>query len=178
MANLALLRVAPLLSATSYVTFTFSEDTLVRPLVRTSTSAAEAKIRRHANRILPSLCAFTRRGLPYIFLSYPISIATAATNLVKAGPGVSFASDASSQARTAAILYSAGLVFSVLHFPLGPTAMSYLDRVGTDQGVEGDLEADNTANMASWLRINAIRGVVADIPSLICYFFAFLYAME
>jgi len=177
MASLALLRVAPLLSATSYVTFTFSEDTFVRPLVHTSTSSAEAKIRRHANRIFPSLYAFTRRGLPYIFLSYPISIATAAANLAKTGPGVSFGSDASPQARTAAILYSAGLIFSVLHFPFGPTAMSYLDRVGADQGVEGDFEADNTANMAFWLRINATRGAVADIPSLICYFFAFLYAM-
>jgi hypothetical protein len=29
----------------------------------------------------------------------------------------------------------------------------------------------------SWLRINLIRGVVADLPSWACYFVAFMFSM-
>lgn len=180
MAGLALLRVAPLLSATSYITFTFSEDTFIRPLVHTHGSAAGIELRRHANRILPAHNAFVRRGLPFIFLSYPISIATAAANLAGHGDGgsVSFAGDAAPRARAAAAFYAAGLVLSVLHFPFGPAAMACLKRVGEDEGVDDDPKADNTAAMVSWLKINAIRGMVADVPSWACYFIAFMLAMS
>lgn len=179
MAGLALLRVAPLLSATSYITFTFSEDTFIRPLVHTAPSAAVTELRRHANRILPAQSTFVRRGLPFIFLSYPLSIATAAANLARQDNGsLSFAGDAAPRARAAAAFYTAGLVLSVLHFPFGPSAMACLKRVGEDKGVDGDPKADNTAAIVKWLKINAIRGLVADFPSWVCYFIAFLFVMS
>ncbi|KAK4217475.1 hypothetical protein QBC37DRAFT_414589 [Rhypophila decipiens] len=178
MAGLALLRVAPLLSATSSVTFTLCEDTFIRPLVHTSPSASSAELRRHVNRMLPSHGRWTRRGLFVIFITYPLSIATAAVNLARHDNGqVDFSGDASYNARVAAGFYLAGLVFSVIHFPFGPRAMGFLKRVREDSGSDDDPAQDNTASMSSWLRINAIRGVVADVPSWVCYFAAFLFAM-
>ena len=178
MAGLALLRVAPLLSATSSVTFTLSEDTFIRPLVHTSPSTSSAELRRHVNRMLPSHSRWTRRGLAVIFITYPLSIATAAVNLARHDNGkVDLSRNASYNARVAAGFYLAGLIFSVLHFPFGPRAMGYLKRVGEDSGSDDDPEKDNTANVVSWLRINAIRGVVADVPSWVCYFAGFLFSM-
>ena len=180
MAGFALLRVAPLLSATSYITFTFCEDTFIRPLLHTAPSSASTELRQHANRIQPAFInSFTPRGLPFIFLTYPLSIATAAANLKQHdSPGVSFAGDAAPGARAAAAFYLAGLVFSVLHMPFGPTAMKWLKRVGEDKGIEGDAGADNTAGLVSWLRVNATRGILADFPSWVCYFAAFMCAMS
>ncbi|KAK3318102.1 hypothetical protein B0H66DRAFT_532616 [Apodospora peruviana] len=178
MAGLALLRVAPLLSATSSVTFTLSEDTFIRPLVHTAPSASSLELRRHVNRILPSHGRWTRRGLFVIFITYPLSIATAAANLARHDNGqVDLSGDATYNARVAAGFYLAGLAFSVIHFPFGPRAMSLLKRVREDSGNDSDATQDNTSSMVSWLRVNAIRGVVADVPSWVCYFAAFLFAM-
>ena len=55
--------------------------------------------------------------------------------------------------------------------------MGFLKRVGEDSGSDDDPEKDNTASVVSWLRINAIRGVVADVPSWVCYFAGFLFSM-
>lgn len=176
MASLALLSVAPLLSATASVTFTISEDTLIRPLMHTSPVLAEMEARQHANRILPGLMGFTRNGLTIIFTTYPISIATAAANLARHDGSVAFSKYANTNSRIAAGFYLAGLIFSFLHMAFGPSAMKLLEAVRKDKGVDGDVKADNTANMLSWLRINIIRGAVADFPSWGCYFVAFMFA--
>lgn len=176
MAGLALLSVAPLLSATGSIMFTVSEDTFIRPLMHTSPSATEMEARRYANRILPGLMGFTRNGLAIIFSTYPISIATAAANLARHDGAVELSRHAATNPRTAAGFYLAGLIFSVLHMPFGPSAMNLLESVRDDKGVDGDAKADNTASMLSWLRINMIRGFVADFPSWVCYFVAFMFA--
>jgi hypothetical protein len=177
MAGLALLRVAPLLSATSSLTFTLSEDTFIRPLIHETSSTAEKEARRHVNNILPSHGRWTQRGLAVIFITYPLSIATAAANLARHDAHVDISKGASYNSRVAAGFYLAGLFFSVIHFPFGPSAMACLKRVADNKGVEGDAKADNTASMVSWLRINLIRGVVADLPSWACYFVAFMFSM-
>ncbi|KAI3400057.1 hypothetical protein diail_4595 [Diaporthe ilicicola] len=176
MAGLALLSVAPLLSATGSIMFTISEDTFIRPLLRTSPSAAEMEARGHANRILPGLMDFTRNGLAIIFTTYPISIATAAANLARHDGAVALSAQAARNPRIAAGFYLAGLAFSVLHMPFGPAALRHLEAVRADKGTDGDAKADNTASMVSWLRINTIRACVADFPSWACYFVAFLFA--
>ncbi|KAI1342716.1 hypothetical protein F5Y15DRAFT_266129 [Xylariaceae sp. FL0016] len=174
MSKLAVLRVLPLLSATSYITFAFAEDVFIRPLVHDGSSAADIKLRRHANRILPSFNTFTARGLPFIFTTYPLSFATAAANIfLNDDTAVSFSRDAGPGPRLAALCYAAGLFFSLLHLAFGPAAMAHLDRVAADQGSEGDVKGDNTASIASWLRLNAIRATVADLPSWVCYLVAF-----
>jgi hypothetical protein len=176
MAGHALLRVAPLLSATSSLTFTLCEDTFIRPLIHKSSSTVSKEARRHVNSILPSHGRWTQRGLAVIFITYPISIATAAANLARPDGHVDMSTGASYNSRVAAGFYLAGLIFSVLHFPFGPSAMSYLKRVAENRGVEGDEKADNTAIMVSWLRINLMRGIMADIPSWACYFIAFMFS--
>ncbi|KAG8158082.1 hypothetical protein KVR01_011843 [Diaporthe batatas] len=160
MAGLALLSVAPLLSATGSIMFTISEDTFIRPLMRTAPTPAEREARRHANRILPKLMGFTRNGLAIIFTTYPISLSA----------------DAARNPRIAAGFYLAGLIFSVLHMPFGPSAMRLLESVREDKGAADDVTRDNTASMLSWLRINTIRACVADFPSWACYFMAFIFA--
>lgn len=177
MAGLALLRVAPLLSATSSLTFTLCEDTFIRPLMHESSSTAGKEARRHVNSILPSHGRWTRRGLTVIFTTYPLSIATAIANLARSDAHVDLSKTASYNARVAAGFYLTGLLFSVLHFPFGPSAMACLKRVADNKGVEGDEKADNTASMVSWLRINLTRGLVADLPSWACYFVAFMFSM-
>ncbi|KUI71854.1 hypothetical protein VM1G_07485 [Cytospora mali] len=178
MAGLALLSVAPLLSATSSITFTLSEDTFIRPLMHTSPVETELERRHHTNRALPSLIGFTRNGLAIIFTTYPLSIATAAANLARHDANVNISAHAATRPRVAAGFYLAGLIFSVLHFPFGPGAMRHLNHVKDDMGVEGDPGADNTASMVSWLRINSTRAFVADLPSWTCYFVAFMVAMS
>jgi hypothetical protein len=178
MAGLALLRVAPLLSATSSLTFTLSEDTFIRPLIHENSSTAATEARRHVNNILPSHSRWTQRGLAIIFITYPLSIATAAANLARQDAHVDISTGASYNARVTAGFYLAGLLFSVLHFPFGPSAMTYLKRVAKNTGKEGDAKMDNTASMVAWLRINLVRGVVADLPSWACYLVAFMSSMR
>ncbi|EPE27237.1 integral membrane protein [Glarea lozoyensis ATCC 20868] len=176
MAFHALLRVTPLLSATSSLTFAFCEDTFIRPLIHNGSSKTEKEARRRANSILPSHGRWTQRGLVFIFITYPISIATAAANLARPDEHLGISTEASDNARVARVFYLAGLCFSVLHFFFGHSSMACLKRVAENKGVEGDEKADNTASMILWLRINVIRGLVADLPSWICYLVAFMYA--
>lgn len=84
--------------------------------------------------------------------------------------------DAAWNPRVAAGFYLAGLILSVLHMPFGPSAMRFLEAVREDKGAADDVTHDNTASMMSWLRINTIRGCVADFPSWVCYFAAFMFA--
>jgi hypothetical protein len=178
MAGLALLRIAPFISATSSVTFTFAEDVFVRPLVHTAPSTREIELRGHANRILPAFVhGFFKRGIVLILVSYPLSFATAIANLSRSENGaVSFASDAPPLARAAAGFYLAGLFFSVMHFPFAFWAMPPLDMAKADGGKDDDPKKDNTAAIGTWLTVNAWRGALADFPSWICYFVAFMCA--
>jgi hypothetical protein len=140
-------------------------------------SKTEKEARRYVNNILPSHGRWTQRGLAFICITYPTSTATAAANLARPDKYAYISRGASYNARVAGGLYLAGLLFSVLHFVFGPSAMACLKRVADNKGVEGDERADNTASMISWSRTNLIRGLVADIPSWACYLVAFMYAM-
>ena len=178
MAGLAVLSVAPLLSSTASLIFTFSEDIFLRGFVHASPTPAEVQLRHHANRILPThLNHFFRPGLTIIFTTYPLSIATAAANIARHDTQVNI-SGLGATAKAAAGFYIAGLAFSVLHFPFGPTAMRYIKQMREDQGVEGKEKEDNVAIMGKWLKINAIRGAVADFPAWACYFVAFVLSMS
>lgn len=145
--------------------------------MHTSPSQKSLQARRYANRALPSLMGFTRNGLAIIFTTYPISIATAAANLARHDGAVGFSTHPLKRnSWIAAAFYLAGLCFSMLHMAFGPSAMKLLGEVRDDKGVDGDIITDNTAKIMSWLRINMIRGMVADVPSWICYFAAFMLA--
>jgi hypothetical protein len=173
MAGLALLRAAPFLAATSSVTFTLSEDIFIRPLAKTPTT----ELRRHANRLLPSQGRWLWPGLGIVFGTYGLSIATAIANLARGDPAVHFHS-ANSNSRLAAGFYLAGCIFSFLHFPWGVKAMALLKSIRTDSNVDGDEKRDNTAAMRAWLKVNWLRGLLADLPSWVCYFVAYMYAMS
>ncbi|KAI1147409.1 hypothetical protein F4825DRAFT_150171 [Nemania diffusa] len=164
----AFLRAAPLLAATSSLTFTVCEDMFIRPLV-----TYQPGLRSHANRILPTHGKWLWGGLSIVFSMYPISIATAAVNLATKDSAVDITGPETRQ-RVAAAFYLAGLVFSVLHFPFGKRAMYLLWTIRNDKNDDNNVKADNSAMMAAWLRVNAIRGLVADFPGWVCYLIAYV----
>ncbi|KAM7183812.1 hypothetical protein V8F33_013349, partial [Rhypophila sp. PSN 637] len=174
---LALLRVAPVLSVTVSLKFTFCEYTFVRPSVA-SNQATKVKAgsdqRDHVNYILPSFIArFVPRGMSIILTTYPLNIATAIANVTRC-------TDDRTKPRITAVFYITGTVFSMLHFPFGTKSIPYLESVrratvGRDCGVIGRIPrkdeaagkrtSDNTALIESWLRLNVARGAMADFPA-------------
>jgi hypothetical protein len=151
--------------ATSSLTFTFCEDFFTRPLAN-----PDPRFRTHNNRILPAHGRWLWGGLVIVSTMYPFSILTAAANLVyRAEPqdGLNFVDSAGRQ-RAAMGFYSAGLVFSLLHFLWGPRAMRLLASIRNDRNSEGDTKRDNTAVMKEWLNLNATRGILADFPGWAC----------
>ncbi|RYP28942.1 hypothetical protein DL767_006977 [Monosporascus sp. MG133] len=140
-----LLHAAPLLFATSSLTFTVCEDIFIRPLVELplpglTTAAATSsfssgakegeeerkkKLRVHNNRVLPGHGRWLRGGLGIVFSMYPLSIATAVANVNIA--------TATALPPMAVKLYTVGAVFSALHMVFGPRAMSLLASIREDK---------------------------------------------
>lgn len=54
--------------------------------------------------------------------------------------------------------------------------MGLLGSIRRDENIEGDKSKDNTAAMEAWVRVNAVRGILADLPGWVCYFIAFVTA--
>ncbi|KAI1078626.1 hypothetical protein F5B20DRAFT_546756 [Whalleya microplaca] len=165
--GLLLLRAAPLLASTSYVTFTVAEDIYLRPW-----GSFRPDLRAPANAVIP---AFMDRwqppGLAMIFVLYPAGIATAIANLVSKQHGIPALG---CRSRVAGYLYAAGAVFGALHFAFGPWDLAILARIGEG---EEEREGDNGGAMADWSRMNVVRGLCADFPSWVCYFAGFMLAM-
>lgn len=159
---LALLRVAPLLGATSSMTFVFCEDFFIRPLV----PAPDSHLRSHANRVLPTHGRWLWPGLGIVTGAWGLSIITAMKNLGQSPAGA------------AEKWYRAGLIFSLLHFAWGYRALWLLWTIRNDGGDDEDHQKDNSAFMGAWLRVNAWRGIMADFPSWVCYLMAFMHAVE
>lgn len=161
-----LLRVCPLLGATSSMTFVVCEDFFIRPLA----PAPHSDLRPHANRLLPAHGRWLWPGLGVVGVSWGLSIATAITNLTLpvAGP----------QGGVADKWYLAGLCFSASHFVFGYKAMWLLWTIRKDGNDDEDERKDNVSYMKAWLRMNIWRGVVADFPSWLCYFMAFMLATK
>ncbi|KAI1087827.1 hypothetical protein F5B19DRAFT_46669 [Rostrohypoxylon terebratum] len=107
-----------------------------------------------------------------ILALYPLSIGTSMNNLLMGqGRSLDISGASGSNQRIAGYLYAAGAVFNALHFAFGPHDMAILKRIN-------EKDKDNQATMADWVRMNRTRGLVADIPSWICYFVGFLFAMS
>ncbi|KAI0880037.1 uncharacterized protein GGS22DRAFT_100281 [Annulohypoxylon maeteangense] len=166
--GLALLRAAPLLSSTSYITFTLSEDIYLRPF-----GNFRSDLRPEANRLIPAYKArWFPPALAMIFVLYPLSIGTSIANLLLRGSRkLDLSGGLGYNRRTSGYLYIAGAMFSALHFAFGPNDLAILKRIG-------DEDKDNEAAMADLAVMNRIRGLVADFPSWICYFAAFFYAIS
>ncbi|KAI1387019.1 uncharacterized protein F4822DRAFT_411896 [Hypoxylon trugodes] len=166
-ACLILLRAAPFLASTSYVTYTVAEDLYLRPF-----GNFRPDLREQANQIIP---AYRDRWFPpslaVIFTLYPLGIGTAITNLVIRKGSLDLTGASGSNQRVAAGLYIAGAVFSALHFAFGPRDLAIVKRID-------EKDKDNAKGMADWVSMNRIRGLVADFPSWLCYFAGFMYAMS
>ncbi|KUI64394.1 hypothetical protein VM1G_11191 [Cytospora mali] len=161
----ALLRVCPLLGATSSMTFVVCEDFFIRPLA----PAPQSDLRRHANRLLPAHGRWLWPGLGVVGASWGLSIATAIANL---RPPVAQGGGAADK------WYRAGLCFSALHFAFGYRAMWLLWTIRKDGNDDEDEKKDNVAYMKAWLRVNFWRGLLADLPSWLCYLVAFILATD
>ncbi|KAI1490016.1 hypothetical protein F5X96DRAFT_670137 [Biscogniauxia mediterranea] len=170
-AGLALLRATPFLASTSALTFTISEDLFIRSL-----KTEDPELRALINRVLPAhVKAWIPGAFSLIIGLYSLSISTAAANLGVRDIHVDI-SGASRNQHLAAGFYLAGLVFNLVHFVFGRHAVTRLFSLRSDKGVNGDRDRDNSASLKAWVHINAIRGIVADLPAWICYFVAFIVA--
>ncbi|KAK7752936.1 hypothetical protein SLS62_005095 [Diatrype stigma] len=162
-----LLRVAPLLASTSYVTYTVAEDLYLRPW-----GNLRSDLRAEANRLIP---AYKDRWFPpsvaMVLTLYPLGIATAIANLVVEGSRLDISGASGANQRLAGCLYAAGAVLGALHFAFGPRDISIVKRIS-------EKDKDNEASMVDWVRMNLVRGLVADFPSWMCYFAGFMVAMS
>ncbi|KAI1461937.1 hypothetical protein F4805DRAFT_188413 [Annulohypoxylon moriforme] len=165
--GLTLLRVAPLLASTSYITFTVSEDIYLRPL-----GSLRPDLRQETNRVIPAhRDRWEPPGLAMIFTLYPLGIGTAIANLVSKHGSLDISGASGSNQRIAGYLYAAGAVFGALHFAFGPSDLAILKRIS-------EKDKNNEKTMAEWVRMNLIRGFCAEFPSWVCYFLGFMYAVE
>ncbi|KAI0010867.1 hypothetical protein F4779DRAFT_575760 [Xylariaceae sp. FL0662B] len=166
--GLPLLRAVPFLASTSALTFTVSEDLFMRAL------KVDPQLRPHANRILPAhVRAWLPGALAVVFGTHPLAIAAASANLCIRDFHVDLTGARYNQ-RLAAGFYLAGLAFSVTHFLFGVRALKLLFSMRNDTNVHNDLAKDNSTALKAWVHLNAICGVISDLPAWVCYFVAFV----
>ncbi|KAK2603641.1 hypothetical protein QQS21_004222 [Conoideocrella luteorostrata] len=153
-AALGLLRIAPLISTSAYLTFTIAEDLYFRPYLDQSVAKA-------AEALLPAYIAiWYTRGMVLIFTVYPLTWGTAIANL-PVGKLVH-------QSKPAFVLYVLGLAFSLGHMLWGRRAMSLLNSIRENRG------QGSTDIVRVWCRMNLIRGLLVDVPAWGSFLAAFL----
>ncbi|EJP61201.1 hypothetical protein HC256_009840 [Beauveria bassiana] len=153
-AAVSLLRIAPLLSTSAYLTFTAAEDLYFKPYLDPSVAKA-------AEALLPAYIAiWYSRGMVLIFTIYPLTWCTAIANLP--------VDKLVQQSKPAFILYILGLAFSLGHMLWGPRAMSLLNSIKEKKG------QGSTDIVRVWCRMNLTRGLLVDVPAWGCFLAAFL----
>lgn len=159
MAAVLLIRCTPLLSTTTSLTFALCEELYLRPYTTLCPSSRDS-----ANAMLPAyIRGWFRPGFTVILTLYPLTWVTATANLVLTGHRPS---------PRVWSLYSAGLFFSIAHMLWGPKAKGLLDRIRAQQH---RLHADDSvAVLKTWLRLNAARSLLVDLPGWACFFAGFL----
>ncbi|KAI1420995.1 hypothetical protein F5Y12DRAFT_770330 [Xylaria sp. FL1777] len=163
-AGLMILRIAPLLASTACVTYTGAEDLYLRPF-----GDFRSDLRAEADLVIP---AYKDRWFPpslaVIFILYPLAIGTAVTNVFVDG-NLEIPRELGADQGFASYFYLAGALFSALHFAFGPRDLAIIKRMN-------EKEKDNGKAMADWVRMNLVRGVMAEVPSWLCFFAAFITA--
>lgn len=151
---LTFLRILPVLSTSSYLTFTAAEDLYFRPYLLPSVVPA-------ADNVLPQyITAWYSSGMVLIFTIYPLTWVSAIANLPVDG--------LVHKSLAAFILYALGLAFSIGHMLWGPRAMRLLNSIKSKEGM------GSTEIVRVWCRMNIIRGLLVDIPAWGCFLAAFL----
>ncbi|KAE8313118.1 hypothetical protein BDV41DRAFT_577073 [Aspergillus transmontanensis] len=115
MAALVFLRVLPLLTTSSYLTFTIAEDLYFKPYLEPSVVGV-------ADHLLPSyITVWYNRGMVLIFTIYLLTWCTAIASLPVA--------HLRHTSIAAFILYLIGLLFNIAHMLWGPHAMNLLNSI-------------------------------------------------
>jgi hypothetical protein len=154
MAALVFLRVLPLLTTSSYLTFTIAEDLYFKPYLEPSVVGA-------ADHLLPSyITVWYNRGMFLIFTIYPLTWCTAIANLPVAHLWKTSVA--------AFVLYLLGLLFSIAHMLWGPHAMNLLNSIKKQDS------SGSTEIVRRWCRMNLIRGGLVDVPAWGCFLAGFL----
>ena len=154
-ALLLLLRLAPVLTTTAYLTFTCAEDLYFKPYMFPA-------LHKASNALLPMyITIWYTRGMILIFTLYGLTWATAIANLPVA--------DLLGRSWPSFALYMLGLMFSIGHMLWGPKAMGLLNAIKKREGRDGSVELAR-----EWCRMNIIRGIVVDVPAWGCFLAAFL----
>ncbi|KAA8645744.1 uncharacterized protein ATNIH1004_007163 [Aspergillus tanneri] len=154
MAALVFLRILPLLTTSSCLTFAVASDLYFKPYLSSS-------VKDVADLSLPSyITEWYTWGMALIFIIYPLAWCTAIANLPVA--------DLLHTSIAAFVLYLLGLVFSIGHMLWGPHAISLLNSIKVQHGT------GSTEIVRRWCRLNLIRGALADAPAWGCFLAGFL----
>ncbi|KAI1077063.1 hypothetical protein F5B20DRAFT_553105 [Whalleya microplaca] len=157
-----LLRAAPLLASTAYLTGTTCEEVYFRPF-----GSPRSSLRPQANRLVAAhFNAMYKPAVSITLTLYPLAIGTAVGNLVVGGIS-----------RLGSGFYAAGLCFSLMHFAFAPRDMALMSTITDHQAVNRDKGKDNCTAIADWVRLNVTRGLIADLPGWICYFVGFMVSV-
>ncbi|MCJ1245272.1 hypothetical protein MMC30_002475 [Trapelia coarctata] len=149
-AGLALLRLLPLLSSTVNLMFTTDEHVFLSTWMNPA-------YRDRANALLPPWFEhWLARGKWVILTSYPFSMATSLANI--------FTYRDRLQAVGAERWYWCGFAFTLAHFLWAPPAIKMLNAIPADVP-----KGESTASLRTWLRVNAARGLTADLPAWVFF---------
>ena len=172
----SLLRATPALFSAAAVTMTLCEDVFFRPFGK-----PQAALRPQANRLLNAhVVAFMSRAMSMTAVFYFGGIGAGAANLRWRGDRGLILSAPSSPPQDdglAPMFYLAGTVFNAMHFAFAPRDMGLMDVITDESKVDAGKEKDNCTAMANWVRMNVTRGLVADLPALICNLFGLVLSL-
>lgn len=154
---LTLLRLAPLLTSTSSLTFAHDHDLFFR--VFTSEPCAN-----HSNTLIPPwMSVYMPRGLRRILFFYPSTLILALLNIYFSNPG-----------STTRYLYAAGAAFTLGHVAVfGKTAVGLLSAMRDDES-----KGQATRDMTKWVDMNVWRTLLADLPAWGCYLMGVLGSLK
>lgn len=168
-AGIILLRILPVLSTTSTLTFTFCEYLFLVPYTNYPN-----RLHGTVNEALPP---YVSRWFPpafrYILVMYTFTWGVAVANLAVQMDGLSISGPSSGTNAAAWSLYLVGLVFSIGHMAWGPKAKGLMDAIGKEEQ-----NKESISIMKKWLRLNTVRGFLADVPAWACFLAGFLVSVR
>lgn len=148
-----LLRVAPLLTSTSFLWFAHDEHVFFSALLH-------PKVQNKDDSIIPTYFRqLWNKNLGAILGLGLSTILTSAANLAVDGQQSGTVLNECSRK-----LYRGGLVFAAVHFCFVPLIMWPVQNMIEDNRPKGESSKD----MERWLVIHRVRTLVADLPSWIC----------
>ncbi|PVI00037.1 hypothetical protein DM02DRAFT_593419 [Periconia macrospinosa] len=165
-----LLRILPLLTSTTLLTYAYTEHLFLSPFTHASLHPSSTTF------LPPYFRIWLSRGKYVIILGYPLTFLASAANLYTLS---SLPPSSSSSSSTVWKLYAAGMLFNLAHiFVFGRRALGLLEDIKAGRGrrseggkgkEEGGDGGGVTESMRVWLEMHVFRTVTTDLPAWVCF---------